>query len=39
MWNIYKKFTSYFKTKPLLLGHWNLKYKHIKYYENKNYPY
>lgn len=23
----------------LLLGRWNLKYNHTKYYENKNYPY
>lgn len=22
-----------------ILGRWNLKYKHIQYYENKNYPY
>ena len=29
-----------FKTpKKVLLGRWNLKYNHTKYYENKNYPY
>lgn len=28
------------KPKPkLLLGRWNLKYNHMKYYENKDYPY
>jgi hypothetical protein len=33
------KIMNYFIEKPLLLGRWNLKYNHMKYYENKKYPY
>jgi hypothetical protein len=34
----FRNFLSYFKEKPLVLGRWNLKYKHMDYYENKEYP-